>query len=65
MSLRAIAKKTKPCDYALVTFPQEVSRAIIKTNLITGSLEEGNDVDVTWEGKNVQARILHLNGKCT
>ncbi|XP_033102048.1 uncharacterized protein LOC117105111 [Anneissia japonica] len=59
MSVRQ--QRTKIPREALMYFPGEESLGIVKTNLITGDMYAGADVDVLWEGKLVPATIREMS----
>ena len=57
----------KTCFKSTVSFPEEHKTGIASTRLIVEKdldLVEGQSVQVNWQGKKVQAKILAVSGKC-
>lgn len=69
MALRQLCKNTRKAPLkALFLFPEENLIGIAPTQLVVEKdreLTEGMKVTVNWQGSNVPAEILALNGKLT
>ena len=67
MSLRQVCKKTSTNALkALFLFPAEQKTGIAPTRLIVEKdtdFVEGQSVNVIWEGKKVEAKILAVSSK--
>lgn len=67
MSLRQLCKETgRQPSKALLYFPQERTTGIAPTRLIVDKsvkYKERSTVTVNWEGKQIQAEVVALDGK--